>query len=184
MFSKNLYILKFVIGKMRHFKTLIVALGSIMIIFLAYPLLGCSGCGGCGGCGEDDVSEDSDADGSYGQERIPNTLGQVQTKQQQNVRTPSICDTQSTNTVQATASKSSTQTGYVYSYSFTMRACASAFGYVVKFEGPVPRVIESGVAQKGRETTSSNSHESTKSYTQLCINTGDSSIGDYCVPFS
>ncbi len=170
---------------MRKITKASIILITIVLIALAYPLLGCGCCGGCGGCGGgDDISEDSDADGSYGQERIPNTLGQVQTKQQQNVRTPSVCDTQSANTVQATASKSSTQTGYVYSYSFTMRACASAFGYVVKFEGPVPRVIESGVAQKGRETTSSNSHESTKSYTQLCINTGDSSIGDYCVPFS
>ena len=170
-------------------KTIIVALITLVLIASAYPLLGCcsGGCGGCCGGDTDDESEDYDNDGSSSYEEIPTNLGNTQAAQQQTARTEAVCSGSIKNTLTATASKSATGSGYSYSYSFTIKACGSNLGYSVTLEGLAPTVIDSGVAVKGKETTGSKSHTSSESYTELCIKTGDSSIGNngnYCVPFT
>ena len=169
-------------------KIMLVLLATIALVAAIYPLLGCctGGCGGC--CGSDDASEDTNSDGSSSQEQVPTTLGQTTTPTTTgNERTPTVCDGITTNSVSATASKSGTQSGYAYSYSYTIRACASTIGYAVILDGASPYRIESNSASKARETTGSNSYQSTQSFTRLCIKTTDTSIGsngEYCVPFS
>ncbi len=166
-------------------KYLIASVFILILIIVAYPLLGCcDSCGGCGGCcgGDDDLSEDSSGDGSSPAEYNTNNLGQTTPARTQQNQAPSVCDGQSTNTVQATVSKSSTDSGFSYTYSYTIRACSSAFGFTVTMEGPQRKLLEQGLANQGRETSGSDSFESRNSYTQICINSGDSSIGKYCQP--
>lgn len=173
-------------------KTIIITLITLVMLASAYPLLGCceGGCGSCcGGCcgGEDDMSEDGDDDGSDQYERVPTNLGNTQQAQVQNQRTPSVCDSITSNSISATASKAASGSGYTYSYSFTIRACANNVGYSVVLDGTAPNRIDSGVAAKGKEVTRSNSYTSSSTFTQLCINTGDNSLGNngnYCVQFT
>ena len=149
---------------------------------------GCDGCGGCGcdGCcgSDDDESKDEDDDGSSTTEFERTSLGQTSDTDVPQQRTVSICDGSSSNTIQATATKSGTSSGYQYSYSFTIRACAGGFGYSVVADGVSQRMMGSGVAQQGKETSGSNSFQDSKNYNTLCVNTGDPSIGAHCIPFS
>jgi hypothetical protein len=158
-----------------------------IILLVSTALIMVSGCetwdscqNDCG-CGDD---EDTNTDGANAQEQIPNTLTQVNALEDENTRQPGPCDGVDNNDVSATASKSNTDSGYAYSYSYVIKACSSALGYNIILDGPVPKVTDRGVAPRGKETTGSNSYTSTNSYTQLCINTGDSAVGKYCVPFS
>ncbi len=162
---------------------LIILLSIIVLsIISAYPLLGCctGGCGGC--CGEDDLSNDLDSDGSYGQERIPHSLGYTQQQQQQNQRPAGICDSDTTNSVSVTATRESSEAGYVYSYSFTIRACRSMVGYTATFNGPISKMADQGAAPQSKETSRSDSFTDSRKYNTFCVNTGDSSIGNKCVP--
>ena len=150
---------------------------------------GCDGCGdgcGCDGCcgSEDDESKDEDDDGSSVAEYERTSLGQTSDTEVPQQRAVSICDGSSSNTIDATATRTSTSSGFQYSYSFTMRACAGGFGYSVVADGISRRHLGAGVAQNGKETTGSNSFQSSTSYNRLCISTGDGSIGEYCIPFS
>jgi hypothetical protein len=94
----------------------------------------------------------------------------------------SVCDGISSNTASATVSKAvNAAGGYIYTYSYAIKACGSTVGYNIRLEGAVPKVIDNGVAVKSREKTGSSQYQSAETYNKLCVVTSDSSIGNYCV---
>jgi len=139
---------------------------------------GCDGCCDSCGCGDedDDLSEDKDRDGDFGQERDTNRLDYVDQNVQNTGSEPQlICNTDK---ITVTAQKSGTQDGFVYDYSFTIDACTTTVGYAAVLKGPSEVPVQQNTVNKGTVGfPGSGSFQSSIEFTEFCVNTN---IGNEC----
>jgi hypothetical protein len=160
-------------------KMLIAVLFSIVVIMAAFHLLGC-----CDSCCDDDDDDDDDYSvdtSSDGSSSTESSTSLDDDSSSGSTRAAGVCDGISTNSASASASVSTTESQNVYSYSYSIKACGSPVGFNLVLKGATTKVISSGTAPRSVETTGSNSYEDTATYSQFCLNTGDSSIGEKCV---
>jgi hypothetical protein len=102
----------------------VMIIGILLISYGCCDSCGCDGCGGCcdGCCGDDDSSKDKNND-TKSNENVPNNLGNVDRRTQGNVRSDSVCEGVTTNTASISGKRASAESGYIYTYSYTIKPC-------------------------------------------------------------